>query len=597
LITLAESVGGTMGHHEVTVFFLSLAVLLGLARFLGELARKYRQPSVLGEILAGVLLGPTVFGYIQPEWFVFLFPSTGATAIAFHGLVTLSVALLLLVAGMEVDLTVAIKQGKAALLVSLAGVIFPFAMGASLAYSVPGWFDYDGGKALLPFALFVGIGLSITALPVIAKILMDINMLKSDIGMLIMSAAMINDLIGWIGFAVILALIQPVDAAVAASAAGPAVGLLGVIGLTFLFIGGMLTVGRLFFHKALPFVQVHTSWPGGVLSFVLVVALLCAAFTEFIGIHSIFGAFIAGVAMGDSHHLRERTRDNIHQFVMNIFAPIFFASIGLGVNFIAGFDLGLVLLVLGIALVGKIGGCYLGATMAGMQIRERWAVGFGMAAQGAMGIILGQLAWNQGLITESLFVAIVIMALLTSLLSGPAMERILQRKVKYTLGSYLPEKNVIVKLSSVERRYAIKEMAEHAAPLTKLSAQAIDDAVWQREQTMHTGLAHGIAVPHARLSELEKPVVVMARSVKGVDFDAPDGEKARIIFMLLTPVTDATVQIELLGLIAQVFDDSETRQRIRTANSVTEMLAALSLTESHLGEQGSSPRIPDEAKA
>ncbi|MBL4701755.1 MAG: cation:proton antiporter [Phycisphaeraceae bacterium] len=596
MITLAESAGAAMGHHDVTVFFLSLAVLLGIARFLGELARKYHQPSVLGEILAGVLLGPTVFGYIQPQWFTFLFPSTGATAIAFQGLVTLSVALLLLVAGMEVDLTVAIKQGKAALFVSLAGVIFPFAAGALLAYSVPGWFDYDGGKELLPFALFVGIGLSITALPVIAKILMDLNMLKSDIGMLIMSAAMINDLIGWIGFAVILALIQPIDPAAAASAVGPAAGLLGTIGLTFLFIGGMLTVGRLFFHKALPFVQVHTSWPGGVLSFVLVVALLCAALTEFIGIHSIFGAFIAGVAMGDSHHLRERTRDNIHQFITNIFAPIFFASIGLGVNFIAGFDLGLVLLVLGIALVGKIGGCYLGARMAGMQVRERWAVGFGMAAQGAMGIILGQLALNQGLITEPLFVAIVIMALFTSLLSGPAMERTMQREIKHTLGSYLPEKNVIAKLLAIETRYAIKEMAEHTAVLLKIPVQTIDDAVWQREQIMHTGLAHGIAVPHARLAGLEKPVVVMARSIKGVDFDAPDGEKARIIFMLLTPLNDATAQIELLGLIAKVFDDSETRQRVRAANTVTEMLAALSLTESHLGEHGSSPRIPDEAE-
>ena len=421
MITLAAGNGGTMGHEEVTVFFLSLAILLGLARFLGELARKYRQPSVLGEILAGVLLGPTVLGYINHDWFAFLFPDTGATAIAFHGLVTMSVALLLLVAGMEVDLSVALKQGKAAIFVSIAGVALPFFMGSSLAYGLPDMFHYDGGKDLLPFALFVGIGLSITALPVIAKILMDLNMLKSDIGMLIMAAAMINDLIGWIGFAVILALIQPAVDAAGQAAAAPTVGLLGTMGLTLLFIGLMLTVGRLFFHRVLPFVQIHTSWPGGVLSFVLVVALLCAALTEYIGIHSIFGAFIAGVAMGDSHHLRERTRDNIHQFITNIFAPIFFASIGLGVNFVEGFNIWLVLLVLSIALVGKIGGCYLGARAAGMQVRERWAVGFGMAAQGAMGIILGQLALNQGLITESLFVAIVIMALVTSLLSGPQL--------------------------------------------------------------------------------------------------------------------------------------------------------------------------------
>ena len=232
-----------------------------------------------------------------------------------------------------------------------------------------------------------------------------------------------------------------------------------------------------------------------------------------------------------------------------------------------------------------------------MQVRERWAVGFGMAAQGAMGIILGQLALNQGLITEPLFVAIVIMALFTSLLSGPAMERCMQREIKHTLGSYLPERNVIAKLSAIETRYAIKEMAELASANTKFPVETIDNAVWRREQIMHTGLPHGIAVPHARLANLEKPVVLMARSIKGVDFDAPDGEKARIILMLLTPLNDATAQIELLSLVAQVFDDPETRQRVRSANTATEMVAAISLAESHLGEHGSSPRIPEAEEA
>ena len=143
-------------------------------------------------------------------------------------------------------------------------------------------------------------------------------------------------------------------------------------------------------------------------------------------------------------------------------------------------------------------------------------------------------------------------------------------------------------------RFAIKEMAEHAATVMKIPAEEIDNAVWQREQIMHTGLPFGLAVPHARLAGLEKPVVILGRSPKGVDFDAPDGEKAKIILMLLTPRNDATAQIELLGLVAQVFNDSETRQRVRASNTATEMIAAISLAESHLGEHGSSPRIPEE---
>ena len=236
-------------------------------------------------------------------------------------------------------------------------------------------------------------------------------------GMLVISAAMLNDLVGWIGFAVVLALL-PRDPAVAAEGHG----VVTTIALTLLFLGAMLTVGRWLAHRVLPYVQSRWSYPGGVLGLVLVIALVSAAFTEYLGIHSIFGAFVAGVAIGDSHHLRERTRDTIHQFVMNIFAPVFFASIGLRINFVASFEFSAVAIVLIVALLGKVIGCYFGAKLARLSSRESWGVGFGMAAQGAVGIILGQLARQANLITDELLVAIVIMALATSLIAGPAMQ-------------------------------------------------------------------------------------------------------------------------------------------------------------------------------
>ncbi len=557
---------GGLDPAAMTALLLSLAVLLGLARLLGEVATRFRQPAVLGEILAGILLGPTFFAAISPEAYAWLFPAEGPVRIGLDAFVVVSVCLLMVVAGLEVDLSSVWRQGKVAAFVSTTGVLIPFVLGAGLALLMPRALGMDPSAAPVPFALFVGIAMSITALPVIARILIDLNMLKSDLGMLIMSAAMVNDLGGWMGFALLLATIH------GQGGDGLIVTLVG----TLLFVGLALTAGRWLAHRSLPYIQAHSSWPGGVLGFVLTIALLASAFTEWLGIHAIFGAFIAGVAIGDSRHLRERTRETIHQFITNIFAPLFFASIGLRVNFVASFDLPLVLIVLVIAVVGKVVGCYLGAVWAGLSRKESWAVGFGMSARGAMEIILAQLALDAGLVTERLFVAIVVMALVTSLIAGPMMQKLLQRPIQRSLAELLSEKQILLNLQATTVRQAIAELAARAGTLlANLDVERIDREVWQREQIMSTGIGRGLAVPHARLPEIKKSTIVVGRSERGIDFDATDGKPARLIFLLLTPQDDQTSQIEMLRLIAVTFDSAETHQRALEAQSATEFLAAL----------------------
>jgi Kef-type K+ transport system membrane component KefB len=182
---------------------------------------------------------------------------------------------------------------------------------------------------------------------------------------------------------------------------------------------GVLTVGRAAMHRVLPWVETHLSFAGGVLGVALTATFLGAALAEWIGLHAVFGAFLVGVALGDSSHLREPTRGAISDFVGSLFAPLFFASIGLGVDFAQSFDLTLVLAVLGIACAGKIFGCALGARVAGMPKRQAWAVGFAMNGRGAMEIILGLLARQAGLVDDRMFVALVVMALATSMLAGP----------------------------------------------------------------------------------------------------------------------------------------------------------------------------------
>ncbi len=573
---------GSFEPDQVVTMLLAFAALLGTARLLGELARLCKQPAILGEILAGVLLGPTIFGAMFPAGYEFLFPKDGPVVYAIESLVTLSAILLLLIAGLEVELSTVWRQGKRALSVATVSMVLPFAVGFGLAWWAPYWMGYVAGSDIdhgkLPFALFIGIALSITALPVIAKILLDMGLAKSELGTVVISAAMLNDLIGWMGFAIVLAMIAPNTAIDPTDTAHLSIG--KTIGMTLLFIALVLTAGAWLFNRIIPLIQAYGSWPGAMLGFVIVTALLGAAYTEYIGIHSIFGAFIVGIGIGNCRHLREKVRRTTHDFIGNIFAPLFFASIGLRVNFIEAFDLQLVLVVLAVAIITKLLGGYLGAVWVGMGRRESGAVGMAMCARGAMEIILGQLALDAGLIDQSLFVAIVFMALVTSLISGPGIEKMLARRQPRKLRDYLYEKQVILDMRASTPREAIRELAAVAAQTLDMDYDMIDRAVWAREQIVPTGIGREVAVPHARLPKLSAPTLILGRSFSGIDFNSPDGEEAQIICLLLTAEHDATSQLDLLSLITRSFNDPIVRRDIMRAESFTAILAAVNTNES-----------------
>ena len=195
-------------QHEVMTMFLALAALLGTAKLAGELMQKLGQPSVLGEIFAGILLGPTVLGHFRPQIYQFLFPSVGAMPIVLETVTTIGVVFFLLTAGLEIDLRSIFRQGKSALLVSFFGVIIPFALGFASAFAFPRFLGAGETASRLIFALFVGTALSISALPVIAKILMDLNLLRTEMGTVVMSSAMFDDLVGWILFSMVLGMMN-----------------------------------------------------------------------------------------------------------------------------------------------------------------------------------------------------------------------------------------------------------------------------------------------------------------------------------------------------------------------------------------------------
>lgn len=472
-----------LAHHEIVILLLQISVMLIFGRFLGEVAKKLKQPSVIGEIIAGLILGPTIFGYYFPELFSELFPKEGHSPIALHGFTSVSVVLLLFIAGLEVELPIVINHSKKSFLTSIFGIIFPFSIGFFTApFIADNLVSVPEDKRII-FALFMGTAMSITALPVIARTLMDLGIFKSPIGMLIISSAMIDDLTGWMIFSMILGMMNETSSN----------GLWFTIGATIFYAIFMLTIVRRLLDRFLPWINNHLSFPGGILSFALTMGFLGAAFTEYIGIHAIFGAFIVGIALGDSIHMSSKTKEIIHDFVSNIFAPLFFVSIGLKVNFIANFNWQLVLLILFLAFLGKTIGCSLGSYIGGFKLRESLAVGFGMNARGAMEIILATLALQAGMIDQKMFVALVVMAIVTSISSGYLIRLFLPENHETNnepngviimgdnpLGHYIAKYLNSQKISVLITDPSKNRLANGKSDLTSFQGNILDKSVYER---------------------------------------------------------------------------------------------------------------------
>jgi len=555
-----------LSPHDVMTMFMALATLLGCAKIAAELMQKIGQPPILGEISVGIFLGPTVLGHYRPHLYQALFPTTGPMPIVLDTVTTLGVVFFLLTAGLEIDLRSLFRQGKSALLVSLFGVAFPFGAGFLAAEVFPRYMGAETGANPLIFALFVGTALSISALPVIAKILMDLNLLRTEMGTVIISSAMFDDLVGWILFSFVLGMLHP-----------PPGGSIGdavkhTITLVFLFVGITLTVGRWLIDKIMPWLQAHTMWPGGVLGFIFTLTMAGAAFTEYAGIHAVFGAFVIGIAVGESGHLRKRTSQHIHQIVTNVFAPFFFASIGLRTNFVSNFHLELTATVIGVACVGKLLGAGWGARLGGMDRTSSLAVGLAMNARGAMEIILGILALQAGLIREDMFVAMVVMALLTSLISAPAIHYLIRRRRSLTLKDTVTAELFLPNLGATTRLGALREMCEVAAEAVSNAPERLFRLVSERERVLASGWENELAVPYARVNGLTRPLVVVAKS-SGVDFDARDGKPARLIILILTG--DNQSQQDLLADASELFSRKEAVDQAVHATNFLELVAAL----------------------
>ena len=577
-----------MTQHDALVFLVSLATLLGAARIFGELARGIGFPLVVGEIVAGVLLGPTILGRVTPAAFSWLFgdPRT-QTMIGAYSVV--AVLFLLVAAGLEVDASVVRRRGRIAAWTSILAILLPLAGGILLGFLLPGS-DLLHPERRTIFAFFLGAALTISALPIIAKTLLDLGLFKTDIGLLVMAVAMIVDVIAWLAFSILVGPIQ--------GGFSP-----GRLGLTLLLTLGFVLVSFTLLRRVVDNVvgrieHEQQAAPERVLSLVIVLALIGGAVTQAIGVHAVFGAFVVGLTVSASPRLKERTRMFIHQFVTNIFAPIFFAAMGLRIDVARAFDLRLCVLVFVVATVTKVLGATIGARVGGIHWREATAVGVGLNAHGAMGIIFSVLAFDAGLISDRVLVALVSTALVTTIVSGPVMKRLLfQRKHEEDVVALLRRGAFVPALTATTPSQAIEELVEALTPsLADLTEQA-KTSVLERELVAPTGLGDEVAIPHAAVQGLTEPVLALGRTRTGIDFDAPDGKPAKIIFLLLMPPRAYEQEVRVLASVARSIFDARARQELLDAptfDGVTRVLRASARRVDHDTQQH-GPSTPNVA--
>lgn len=405
-----------MNSADWTVLSLHLAAMLAAAIGLGAVARKIGIPAVVGEIAGGLLLGPTILGRVAPDLFAWLFPVAGPIPAARSAVARVGMLFFIVTIGLDISVGELRRTGRKALAVGTVGTFVPLVLGFLMCYAFPAVIGVTS-KDQFATALFMGSILSLSANPVIARILLDMGLFKSDIGKTIMSATLVDDLVGWGLFAVILAEFGP-------RATNPGQGL-AIFGTVFLFLGGILLIGRLVLPRVLRWAQARLPYPSGVISCVILFALLGAAGSEHLGLHSFLGAFVVGIALADAYAADPRPFEIIGDFAYAVFTPIFFVSMAISADFIAGFDGWLVALITAVAFLGKISGVFVGGKMAGMGNRQALAVGCGLNARGILGIVMAAAAFDAGLIDLRLFVACVLMCVITTMAAGPALGLIL----------------------------------------------------------------------------------------------------------------------------------------------------------------------------
>jgi len=417
-----EQVLKPISGHAILLVLLQLSALLTIARLGAEFVKRLGLPTVVGELAAGILLGPTVFGHFFPHAFVQLFPPISEQFHLLEIISWLGMVLLLLLTGLETDVRLLRNLGKTAFAASLFGMIVPFAFGFGLGWVIPERYVAAPDHRTI-FALFLATAMSISAMPVIAKILLDLDLTRRNIGVVILSAGVVDDTTGWL----LLSLIAGVATTGNADVTALAVSLGGTVLFLVLSALVLYPVLRFAFRVAADRFQSKDSD----LVLMIVVTLLCAAATEALHVHAVFGAFVAGCVIRQVPHLREDTLHKLESVTFSIFAPIFFGIVGLKVDLWRLGSGSMLFTVLGVATAGKLIGCTVGSLLGGLTIGESLSIAVAMNARGAMELVVATIGLSLGILNQEMYSIVVMVAVTTSFMA-PLLLRLTMRLVHLT---------------------------------------------------------------------------------------------------------------------------------------------------------------------
>ncbi|MCC7430121.1 cation:proton antiporter, partial [bacterium] len=413
-------------HEDILLLLVRIAILLLAARTLGELAQRLNQPAVLGELFAGVLLGPSMLSGWFPvvhEWFI---PQTNVQGYLLELMSLIGAMFLLLLTGLETEIELIKKHAKTAIYIAFGGLILPFVSGFCFAYFLPESLLVSPDKKFI-FAIFIATALSVSAIPVIAKILIELKLMKREIGQTIVAAGVVDDTIAWIFLSIIASLTvnQTLDFSE----------VLKSVGSVLVFIIFSFTIGKWLVKKALDFVQDEVLSVDRLLTLIVVMTFLWGTFTQAIHLEPVLGAFVIGILFGQLKRLPKNVIEKLQSISMSIFVPIFFAVAGLKVNILGLLEPRLALISLAAILVAtfsKILGAYLGARF--FCKKDHWTsltYGAGLNARGAMQIIIATIGLSLGILSQEMFSIIILVAIVTSL-TAPLMLKFTVKRVKLT---------------------------------------------------------------------------------------------------------------------------------------------------------------------
>jgi len=420
---LAAEASGTsgMGGSGEGIFVAEIVLLLIVGRGLGELLERIGQPAVMGQLIGGILLGPSLFGWLWPSAQHMIFPSDPQQKSMIDAVSQLGILLLLLLTGMETDLRLVRRVGAACVSISAAGIVVPFVCGFVLAQFLPESLLPEPSERIVA-GLFIGTALSISSVKIVAIIIREMGFMRRDLGQIIVSSAIIEDTVGW--------LIMAVTFGIATNGSLQLMPLILTVLEVAAFMIFSFTIGRRIVFELIRWANDTFRSEFAVITVILIIMGLMAITTNLIGVHTVLGAFVAGILVGESPILSDHIEAQLRGIITALFMPVFFGMAGLSADLTVLVDPTLAFLTVGLVLiasVGKFAGAFIGGELAGMNRKEATAVGCAMNARGSTEVIVASIGLSMNILSHNLFTMIVTMAVLTTLAMPPMLRWALRR--------------------------------------------------------------------------------------------------------------------------------------------------------------------------